>query len=62
MSHYVIPESTTEVFYPVSKRKKIVNHKGDVVYDSAKAKVTVTNTNTYTNTTKATSGTRSKVD
>jgi hypothetical protein len=27
MSHYVVPESTTEVFYPVSKRKKIVNHK-----------------------------------
>jgi hypothetical protein len=61
MSHYVIPESTTEVYYPASKRKKIVNHKGEVIYDStkAKAKVTATNTNTYTNTTKSTSGTRS---
>ena len=38
MSYYVIPESTTEVFDPASKRKKIVNHKGEVIYDSAKAK------------------------
>ena len=35
MSRYVIPESTTEVYYPVSKRKKIVNHKGEVIYDSS---------------------------
>jgi len=38
MSHYIVPESTTEVFYPVSKRKKIIDSKGNVVYDSAKAK------------------------
>ena len=38
MSYYVIPESTTEVYYPVSERKKIVNHKGEVIYDSTKAK------------------------
>jgi hypothetical protein len=37
-SRYVIPESTTEVYYPVSKRKKIVNHKGEVIYDSPKTK------------------------
>ena len=37
-STYVIPESTTEVYYPASKRKKIVNHKGEVTYDSTKAK------------------------
>ena len=54
MSHYVVPESTTEVFYPASKRKKVVNHKGEVIYDSANTK-----TKTNTNTTKATSGPRS---
>jgi hypothetical protein len=37
-SRYVIPESTTEVYYPASKRKKIVDHKGEVIYDSTKAK------------------------
>jgi hypothetical protein len=31
-----IPESETTIFYPASKRKKIVNHKGEVIYDSAK--------------------------
>jgi hypothetical protein len=38
MSYYVIPESTTTIEYPVSKRKKIVNHKGEVIYDSTKDK------------------------
>jgi hypothetical protein len=29
-SQYVIPESTTEYYYPKSKRKKIVDSKGNV--------------------------------
>jgi hypothetical protein len=32
-----IPESETTFYYPASKRKKIVNDKGEVIYDSAKA-------------------------
>jgi hypothetical protein len=31
---HVIPESTTEYNYPASKRKKVVDNKGNVVYDS----------------------------
>ncbi|MFZ0646917.1 MAG: hypothetical protein WAM27_01715 [Nitrososphaeraceae archaeon] len=34
MSNYVIPESTTTIEWPKSKRKKIVDHKGNVIYDS----------------------------
>ena len=30
---YVV-ESTTEYNYPASKRKKVVNHKGEITYDS----------------------------
>jgi hypothetical protein len=33
-SQYVIPESTTEYNFPKSKRKKIVDSKGNVLYDS----------------------------
>jgi hypothetical protein len=33
-SQYIVPESTTEFKYPASKRKKIVNHKGEIIYDS----------------------------
>ena len=33
-AQYVIPESTTEYNFPKSKRKKIVDSKGNVVYDS----------------------------
>jgi hypothetical protein len=35
---YVIPESTTEVFYPVSKRRIRFDSKGNVVSDTAKDK------------------------
>jgi hypothetical protein len=38
MSHYVIPESTTTIEYPVSKRRIKFDSKGNVVYDSAKDK------------------------
>lgn len=34
MSNYVVPTSTTEVFYPKSKRKKVFNHKGEVISDT----------------------------
>jgi hypothetical protein len=33
-SQYIVPENTTEVFYPKSKRKKVIDSKGNVVYDS----------------------------
>jgi hypothetical protein len=33
-SQYVIPESTATIEYPASKRKKIIDHKGKVIYDS----------------------------
>jgi hypothetical protein len=36
-SSYVV-ESTTEYNFPASKRKKILNHKGEVLFDSAKDK------------------------
>ena len=31
---YIIPESTTEAYFPKSKRKKIVDSKSNVLYDS----------------------------
>jgi len=33
-AQYIVPESTTEYNYPKSKRKKVVNHKGEIIYDS----------------------------
>jgi hypothetical protein len=36
-AQYIIPESTTEYNYP-SGRKKKVNHKGEIIYDSDKDK------------------------
>ena len=44
MSSQSLVESTTEYNYP-SKRKKIVNHKGEVIYDSDKDNRTIPNTN-----------------
>jgi hypothetical protein len=35
---YIVPESTTEYNFPESKRKKIIDHKGNVVYDSDRDK------------------------
>lgn len=37
-SYTYIPESTTEVNYPKSKRKKKVDSKGNVISDTAKDK------------------------
>ena len=37
-AQYIVPESTTEYNFPKSKRKKIVNHKGETIYDSDKDK------------------------
>jgi hypothetical protein len=31
-----VPESETIIIYPKSKRKKVFNYKGELVYDSAK--------------------------
>jgi hypothetical protein len=36
MSSTYVPESETTIFYPASKRKKIINHKDEVIYDSIK--------------------------
>ena len=33
-SQYVVPESTTEYNFPKSKRKKIIDHKGNVIYET----------------------------
>jgi hypothetical protein len=33
-AQYIVPESTTEYNYPASKRKKIIDSKGNVLYDS----------------------------
>ena len=35
---YVVPESTTEVYYPVSKRRIKFNSKGNIISDTAKDK------------------------
>jgi hypothetical protein len=35
---YIIPESTTEYNFPASKKKKVVNHKVEIIYDSTKDK------------------------
>jgi hypothetical protein len=32
----IIPESTTEIYYPGSGRKKKYNSKGELIYDSNK--------------------------
>lgn len=37
-SRYVIPESTTEVYYPASKRRVRLDSKGDVISDTAAEK------------------------
>ena len=34
MSSQYVVESTTEYNYPASKRKKVINHKGEIIYDS----------------------------
>ncbi len=38
MSSSYVVESTTEYNFPASGRKKKVNHKGEIIYDSAKDK------------------------
>jgi hypothetical protein len=32
--HYVVPESTTEVYYPKSKRRVKLNHRGEIIEDT----------------------------
>ena len=34
-SYSYVPESITEVYYPKSKRKKVVNNKGEIISDTA---------------------------